>query len=111
MSYASEQNVSLPRISLSGYFLQVVAVPLDPVVISGDVHIGKGVPRLHVTAVECGSGLHKTASEHSRQIIEELAARPLFSSSGFGPPALFFSAFSASFFAFLSLYTPKADGT
>ena len=49
-------------------------IPLNAVVVSRNIHVCKGISCLHIAAVKCCSGLHEAASQHSGQIVKELAA-------------------------------------
>ena len=75
-------------------------VAVDAVVVTGNVHVGKGVAGLDVAAMQGGTVLHELAAQQARQIVEELAAHGLF---------LFGGVLGLLFGFFVAVHT-KSDG-
>ena len=69
---------------------QIMLIPEYPVVVSGDIHIGKGAPGFDVAAMKRSAGLHEVVAHQSRQIVEKLASHCFFLLFRFtGLPAFF----------------------
>ena len=57
-----------------GIFLQILFIALFPIVVPGNIHIGKGFPGGYIAAVEGGTDFHEVGTQDARHVIEEFGA-------------------------------------
>ena len=88
---------------------QVVLIAVDAVVVTRNVHVGKGVTGLDVAAVQGRAALHELIAQQPRQIVEELTADCLFLGGLLAALLGFFGTLGFFFCLFVAVHA-EADG-
>ena len=57
-----------------GIFLQILFIALFPIVVPGNIHIGKGFPGGYIAAVEGGTDFHEVGTQDASHVIEKFGA-------------------------------------
>ena len=91
-----------------GIFLQILFIALFPIVVPGNIHIGKGFPGGHIAAVEGGTDFHEVGTQDARHVIEKFGAGGAF--LGLFPFRFGFRRFFRFLGGFFIGILAKADG-